>query len=104
MYLENLIESDRNKTGNSINTKSLTIYHQNIRSLKYKKDELSLFLTEECHNPDVVCITKHHMDPALGLSQHIMVCHFAGASKEIFAFIFCVKTRNTYTTLPTVES
>jgi exonuclease III len=37
------------------------VYHQNIRSVKPKKDELSIFLLEECNSPDIVCISEHHM-------------------------------------------
>jgi hypothetical protein len=55
------VRSDRSKQTESINANFLTVYHQNIRSLKPKKDELSIFLLEECNSPDIVCISEHHM-------------------------------------------
>jgi hypothetical protein len=56
------VRPDRSKIGSSINTKPLNVYHQNTRSLKCKKDELLIFVIEECNSPDIVCISEHHMD------------------------------------------
>jgi hypothetical protein len=44
--------SKRNKLGNASQMKSLIIYHQNIRSIKNKREELALFLNDEVNNPD----------------------------------------------------
>jgi hypothetical protein len=56
------VRPDRSKIGSSINTKPVTVYHQNIRSLKCKKDELLIFLIEACNSPDIMCIREHLMD------------------------------------------
>jgi exonuclease III len=47
--------------GNTAQTKSLVIYHQNIRSIKNEKDELAILLNSEGNNPDIVCISEHHL-------------------------------------------
>jgi hypothetical protein len=39
----------------------LVIYHQNIRSLNNKKDELSIIFGEGSLSPHLVCISEHHM-------------------------------------------
>jgi hypothetical protein len=55
------VTSNRNKLGNIRQVKSLVIYHQNIRSIKNKKEELAIFLNDECNNPDIICISEHHL-------------------------------------------
>jgi exonuclease III len=60
------------------------MYHQNIGSIKNKKDELAILLTSEGRNPDIVCISEHHLsvnelctfsmigyNMAAGFSRHI---------------------------------
>jgi hypothetical protein len=39
---------------------SFVIYHQNIRSIRNKK-ELAIFLNDVCNNPDILCISEHHL-------------------------------------------
>ena len=36
---------------------NLIIYHQNVRSLNGKKDEISIMLQENC----IICFSEHHM-------------------------------------------
>jgi hypothetical protein len=40
---------------------NLIIYHQNIRSLNKKKDELSIKLQEIQDRPHLICLSEHHM-------------------------------------------
>jgi exonuclease III len=40
---------------------NLIIYHQNIRSLKKKKDEISIMLQEIQGRPHLICLSEHHM-------------------------------------------
>jgi len=39
----------------------LSIYHQNIRSLYNKKEQLSTILLEKHLNPHFMCLSEHHM-------------------------------------------
>jgi uncharacterized protein YerC len=48
-----------NKVGNIMQTKSLDMYHQNIISIKCKKEELVIFQNDQCNKPDIVCISDH---------------------------------------------
>jgi hypothetical protein len=50
-----------NNMGNIIQTKSLIMYHQNIRSIKGKKEELVNFLNDEGNKIYIVCINEHHL-------------------------------------------
>jgi hypothetical protein len=54
------VTPSRNKIGNIIQTKSLVTYHQNIRSIK-GKEELVIFLNDECNKPDIVCICVNEL-------------------------------------------
>jgi hypothetical protein len=56
-----MVSPNMNKMANIIQTKSLVVYHQNIRSIKDKKEELVIFLNNECNKPDIVCISEHHL-------------------------------------------
>jgi len=40
---------------------NLIIYHQNIRSLNKKKDELKIMLQENLGRPHLICLSEHHM-------------------------------------------
>jgi hypothetical protein len=55
------ITHNKNRMGNIIQTTSLAIYHQNIRSIKGKEVELIIFLNDKCNKPDTVCISEHHL-------------------------------------------
>jgi hypothetical protein len=55
------ITSKRNKMGSASQMKSVVIYHQNIRNIKNKKEELAIFLNDESNNPDIICISEHHL-------------------------------------------
>jgi len=39
----------------------LIIYHQNIRSLNKKQDEIDIMLQECRRRPHVICLSEHHM-------------------------------------------
>jgi len=42
-------------------TNNLIIYHQNIRSLNKKQDEISIMLQECKNRPHLICLSEHHM-------------------------------------------
>lgn len=42
-------------------TSSLNLFHQNIRGLQHKVDELICTLTSHNLSPSVICITEHHL-------------------------------------------
>jgi hypothetical protein len=37
------------------------VYHQNIRGLSDKIDELSVFINNNTHTPHILRLTEHHM-------------------------------------------
>jgi hypothetical protein len=39
---------------------NLTTYHQNIRSLNKKKDEINIMLQESSIRPHLICLSEHH--------------------------------------------
>jgi len=45
----------------SKNTSSLIIYHQNIRGLVSKKDELNIIMQDKSINPHLICLSEHHL-------------------------------------------
>ena len=52
---------NKNKVDNSRQWTSLVIYHQNIRSIRNKKEELDIFLNDACNYHDILCISEHHL-------------------------------------------
>jgi hypothetical protein len=54
-------DTNWNNMGNIIQTKSLIMYHQNIRSIKGKTEELVNFLNVGCNKIYIVCINEHHL-------------------------------------------
>ena len=40
---------------------NVTIYHQNIRSVTNKSDELSIHLQSNHIGPHLICLTEHHL-------------------------------------------
>ena len=42
-------------------TNSITLYHQNVRSLTNKLDELSIFTQRNHIGPQFICFTEHHL-------------------------------------------
>ena len=42
-------------------TSSLTIYHQNIRSLISKKEELNIIMKDKSVNPHLSCLSEHRL-------------------------------------------
>ena len=42
-------------------TSSLIIYHQNIRGLVSKKDELNIIMQDKSINPHLICLSEHHL-------------------------------------------
>ena len=40
---------------------NLIVYHQNIRSINKKKDEISIMLQEIKENPHLICLSEHHI-------------------------------------------
>jgi len=40
---------------------NLIVYHQNIRSLNKKKDEISIMLQEVKEKPHLICLSEHHI-------------------------------------------
>jgi hypothetical protein len=51
----------------------LIIYHQNVRSLSSRKDELSAFLKKECFSPHLICIREHYTE-----EQELLTCSISG--------------------------
>jgi hypothetical protein len=49
---------ESNNRGKEIS--NLTIYHQNIRSINKKKDELNIMLQESGIRPHLICLSEHH--------------------------------------------
>ena len=45
----------------SKSTNSLIIYHQNIRSLMSKKDELNIIMHDKIVSPHPTCLSEHHL-------------------------------------------
>ena len=46
---------NKNEIGNKV-----TIYHQNIRCVTGKSDELFINLEVHCIEPQIICLTEHH--------------------------------------------
>jgi hypothetical protein len=46
----------KNTTCNSVN-----VFHQNIRGLQYKTEELTCMLSSHDISPQVICITEHYL-------------------------------------------
>ena len=61
------------------NSNNLKIFHQNIRGLTHKIDELLISLTKI--NPQVLCITEHHLTHDevnnINLEQYTLGAHFS---------------------------
>ena len=49
-----------NKT-NRKRTSCLTIFHQNIRSVMTKKEELDIIMQDKSVNPHLICLSEHHL-------------------------------------------
>ena len=45
----------------SNSTNSLIIYHQNIRRLMSKKDELNIIMQDKIVRPHLICLSEHHL-------------------------------------------
>jgi hypothetical protein len=60
------------------------IYHQNIRSLKKKKDEISIMLQGIQERPHLICLSEHHMR-----KEEMLVFSFPGYK---LANSFCRET------------
>ena len=48
-------------TGNKRKDNNLIIYHQHIRSLNKKQDEINIMLQECQRRPHLICLSEHHM-------------------------------------------
>ena len=40
---------------------SISLYHQNVRSITSKIDELSISMQNNCIGPHFICLTEHHL-------------------------------------------
>jgi hypothetical protein len=45
----------------SKNMNTIILYHQNIRSITNKIDELSIHMQKNCIGPHFICLTEHHL-------------------------------------------
>jgi exonuclease III len=53
------------KTGNKgKNMSSITLYHENVRNVTNKIDELRVTMHNNCIGPHFVCLTEHHLKEA----------------------------------------
>ena len=63
LNIKNTLEEYNNHnpslTQSLLHTQSIKIYHQNIRSLEYKMNELLCHLNHD--PPHILCITEHHL-------------------------------------------
>ena len=46
------------------NMSNITLYHQNVRNLTNKIDELRVTMHNNCIGPHFVCLTEHHLKEA----------------------------------------
>jgi hypothetical protein len=49
-----------NMCNKSKNMNTIILYHQNIRSITNKNDELSILMQKNCIGPHFICLTEHH--------------------------------------------
>jgi hypothetical protein len=60
-YLKNIqITVNKPVLNSEYNQNNFVVYHQNIRGLSNKTDELSVFINN-IHTPHILCLTEHHM-------------------------------------------
>jgi hypothetical protein len=50
------------KSNKSKDMNTIILYHQNIRSITNKIDELSIIMQKNCIGPHFVCLTEHHLN------------------------------------------
>jgi hypothetical protein len=63
---------------NTINQNNLIIYHQNIRGIINKTDELLLSFTSEI--PHIICLSEHHLKDfeinTVSLNQYVLASEY----------------------------
>jgi hypothetical protein len=74
----------------------LTLFHQNIRGLSNKSEEIINFLMDEELNPNVMCFTEHHipeLSPGfINLENYILGATFSHRYQKGGVCIFVQKT------------
>jgi len=55
---------DLNMRNKSTNMPYITLYHQNVRNLTNKTDELTITMRNNCIGPHFICLTEHHLKEA----------------------------------------
>ena len=64
-----MVDSNINRSANISNLHLVKIYHQNIRSIRYKMSELLCHLSHDL--PHILCITEHHLNREELASFHV---------------------------------
>jgi hypothetical protein len=75
-----LIQAPKSKP-NDAKLNSFNLFHQNIRGLQYKVDELNCVLTSYDLSPSVICITEHHLTEqkllSINLEKYCLISQFS---------------------------
>jgi hypothetical protein len=59
----------------SKNINNITLYHQNVRSLTNKIDELSIIMQKNYIGPHFICLTEHHLKKIKSQKSPTKVIH-----------------------------
>ena len=77
-------------------TSSLRIYHQNIRSLMSKKEELNVIMKDKSVNSHLICLSEHHLKTQeitkFTLNSYKIAASFCG--EEVPKGGVCIMTRH----------
>jgi hypothetical protein len=75
-----LIQAPKIKFNNA-KINSFNLFHQNIRGLQYKVDELNCLLTSYDLSPSVICITEHYLTEQklllINLEKYCLISQFS---------------------------
>jgi len=75
---------------------TISIYHQNIRSVTNKVDELSIHMQTNCIHPHFICLTEHHLKETeinnLAFMGYILATDFC--RKKSLAGGVCILSNN----------
>ena len=67
-----------------LHKQSIKIYHQNVRSLRYKMNELLCHLNHD--RPHILCVTEHHL--------HHEELAFLHTENYVLVFCYCRKSKH----------